>query len=148
MLILLYVAFCTIMAISRQKEARSRDYSLLLSNGFKSAQYHRQHCTLQAFKQFGALYMHNPDDKYPTRPGCEPSTSEFQATTESNEPYCQRYPSLKCDGLGPGAVVKAACLKSRPSQVRTPLWPISLIQLTILKRFSWPGLAYICTKMA
>ena len=30
--------------------------------------------------------MHNPDDKYPTRPGFEPSTSEFQATTESNEP--------------------------------------------------------------
>ena len=28
--ILLYVAFCTIMAISRQKEARSRDYALLL----------------------------------------------------------------------------------------------------------------------
>ena len=30
--------------------------------------------------------MDNPDDKYPTRPGFEPSTSEFQATTESNEP--------------------------------------------------------------
>ena len=30
--------------------------------------------------------MHNPDDKYPTRPGFEPSTSEFQATIESNEP--------------------------------------------------------------
>ena len=117
-----------------------------------SAQYHRQHCTLQAFKQFGALYVHNPDDKYPTRPGFEPSTSEFQATTESNEPSSrptakERYPSLKCDGLGPGAVVKSACLKSRRSQVRTLLWPISFIHLTILKRFSWPGLAYICTKM-
>ena len=30
--------------------------------------------------------MHNPDDKYPTRPGFEPSTSESQATTKSNEP--------------------------------------------------------------
>ena len=30
--------------------------------------------------------MHYPDDKYPTRPGFEPSTSEFQATTESSKP--------------------------------------------------------------
>ena len=29
-------------------------------------------CTLQAFEQFGALYMHNHDDKYPARPGLEP----------------------------------------------------------------------------
>ena len=89
MLILLYVAFCTIMAISRQKEARSQTmpYSYRMDSRVPySAQYHRQHCILQAFKQFGALYMHNPDDKYPTRPGFEPSTSEFQATTESNEP--------------------------------------------------------------
>ena len=57
-------------------------------------------------------------------------------------------PNRISDGLGPGAVVKAACLKSQRSQVRTPLWPISFIHLTILKRFSWPGLAYICTKMA
>ena len=68
--------------------------------------------------------MHNSDDKYPTRDS-NPVNSEFQATTESNEPsgpaYCQRYPSLKCDGLGPGAVVKAASLKSRRSQVRIPL---------------------------
>ena len=72
------------------------------------AQYHRQHCTLQAFEQFVVLHivasdlndpichsdecqigsfsseatictmwycmMHSPDDKYPTRPGFEPST--------------------------------------------------------------------------
>ena len=59
--ILLYVAFSTIMAISRQKEARSQDYALLLfrmiSRVLHSAQYHRQHCTLQAFEQFGALYI-------------------------------------------------------------------------------------------
>ena len=34
-----------------------------------SAQYHRQHCTRHAFKQFGALYLHNPYGKYPIRPG-------------------------------------------------------------------------------
>ena len=59
------------MSISRQKEARSRDYVLLLfrmtSRVLYSAQYHRQHCTLHAFEQFGALYMHNHDDKYPPR---------------------------------------------------------------------------------
>ena len=40
-----------------------------------SAQYHRQQCTLQAFEPFAALYMHNFDDKHPTRPGFEPSSS-------------------------------------------------------------------------
>ena len=59
------------MAISRQKEARIRDYTLLLfrvaSRVLYSAQYHRHHCTLQAFEQFGALFMHNHDDKYPAR---------------------------------------------------------------------------------
>ena len=29
--------------------------------------------------------MHNPYDKHPTRPGLEPSTSEFRVTTEWNE---------------------------------------------------------------
>ena len=53
-----------------------------------SAQYYRQHCTLQAFEQFGALYrpIRNPNDKHPTQPGFEPSTSEFWATIGSNEP--------------------------------------------------------------
>ena len=52
------------MAISRQKEARSRDYALLLfrmtSRVLYSAQYHKQHCPLDVFEQFGALYMHKP----------------------------------------------------------------------------------------
>ena len=52
-------------------EARSQDYTLLLfrmtSRVLYGAQCHRQHCTLQAFEQFGALYMHNNDDKYPAR---------------------------------------------------------------------------------
>ena len=42
------------MAISRQKEVRSRDYALLLSRMnsrvLYTAQYHRQHCTLNAFE--------------------------------------------------------------------------------------------------
>ena len=50
---LLYVAFCTIMVISRPKETRSREYALPLFRMtlriIYSAQYHRQHCTLQAF---------------------------------------------------------------------------------------------------
>ena len=48
------------MAISRQKEARSRDYAPLLfwmtSRVLYSAKYHRQHCTHHSFGQFGALY--------------------------------------------------------------------------------------------
>ena len=78
------------MAISRQKEARSRDYALLLfrmtSRVLYSAQYHRQHCTLHAFEQFGALYMHNHDDKYPSRPRFEPGTPRLQAPVDTNEP--------------------------------------------------------------
>ena len=54
--ILFYIAFCTIMAISWQKKARSRDYALLLlritSMVLYIAQYHRQHCTLNAFVRF------------------------------------------------------------------------------------------------
>ena len=50
---LLYVAFCTIMVLSRPKETRSREYALPLFRMtlriIYSAQYHRQHCTLQAF---------------------------------------------------------------------------------------------------
>ena len=78
------------MAISRQKEARSRDYALHLFRMnlrvLYSAQYHRQHCTLHAFEQFGALYMHNQDDKYSSRPGFEPGTPRLQAPVDMNEP--------------------------------------------------------------
>ena len=64
---------------------------------------------------------------------------------------------------GSGAVVFAACLKSWRSRVRTPLLPQTvrarisnpvsggqyhLIHLTILRRYSWPRLAYMCTKVA
>ena len=85
------------MAISRQKEARSRDYALLLFRMisrvfYTSAQYHRQHCTLHAFEQFGALYMHNHDDKYPSRPGFEPGTPRLQAPVETYELSGPAYP--------------------------------------------------------
>ena len=79
--------FCTIMAISRQKEVGTMPISYrMTSRVLYSAQYHRQHCTLQAFEQFEALYIHNIDDKCLTRPGFKPSTFEFRATTGSNEP--------------------------------------------------------------
>ena len=88
--ILLYVAFCTIMPISRQKEARSQYYALLLFRMtlrvLYSAQYHRQHCTLHTFEQLGALYMHSHDEKYPARPGFEPGISGLQAPVDTNEP--------------------------------------------------------------
>ena len=73
--------FIHIEAISRQKEARRREYALLLfrmtSRVLYSAQYHRLHCTLHTFEQFGALYMHNHDDKYPARPGFELGTTQL-----------------------------------------------------------------------
>ena len=78
------------MAISRQKEARSRDNALLLirmnSRVIYSAQYHRQHYTLHAFKQFGSLYMYNHDDEYPSRPGFEPGIPRLQTPVDTNEP--------------------------------------------------------------
>ena len=113
--VLLYVAF-SIMAISRQIEARSRDNALLLSNNFRalySALCHRQHSTLQGFEQFGALYMHNLDDKYPTRPGFATSTSELRATARA------------------WALVqwlKLPAWKVGESRVRTPPWPPTKFQ--------------------
>ena len=64
-------------------------YFLLLfrmtSRVLYSPQYHRQHCILHAFEQFGALYMHNYDDKYPDRPEFGPATSRLQAPADTNE---------------------------------------------------------------
>ena len=49
------------MAISRQKEARSREEALLLSNDFKgSLWYMVQHCTFHTFEQIGALLYAQP----------------------------------------------------------------------------------------
>ena len=78
-----------ILSISRQKEAWSRGYALLLfrmtSRVLYSAQYHRQYCPLHSFEQFRALYIHNHDDKYPARPGFEPGTSRLQAPVDMNQ---------------------------------------------------------------
>ena len=66
-----------------KKEARCQDCAILLfrmtSRVLYSAQNHRQNLTLHAFEQFGALYMHNNDIKYPSRSGFEPGTSRPQA---------------------------------------------------------------------
>ena len=51
-----------------------------------SAQYQRQHCALHYFEQFGALSMHNHDDKYPPRSESGPGTSGLQASVDMNEP--------------------------------------------------------------
>ena len=51
-----------------------------------SAQDHRHKWTLHALEQFGALYMHNHDDKYPARPGFEPDTSMLQTPVDTNQP--------------------------------------------------------------
>ena len=41
----------------RKPEAGTMPYCYFeCSSVFYSAQYHRQHCTLQAFEEFGALY--------------------------------------------------------------------------------------------
>ena len=76
--------------IATERSPRQKDYALLLFQltpmVLYSAQYHRQHCTLHAFEQFGALYMHNHDDKYPSRSGFEPGTPRLQAPVDTNEP--------------------------------------------------------------
>ena len=71
---------------SEQKEARSRDYALLLFRMTSRLLYSLQHWTLHTFEQFGALYMHNHDVKYPARPGFQPGTSRLQAIVDTIEP--------------------------------------------------------------
>ena len=77
------------MAITRQKEARRRDYALLLfwmtTRVLYSAQYYSQHSTLHVFEQFGALYMRDHDENYLGRPGFEHGTSRLQAPVDTNE---------------------------------------------------------------
>ena len=64
------------MAISRQKEAQSRDYALLLSDDFKGS---FKYTVLSR-----TFHMHNLDDEHPTRPGFEPSTGEFGRPVEQS----------------------------------------------------------------
>ena len=98
------------MAISRQKEGRSRDYSQTLfrmtSRVFNCAQFLRQSCTLHEFEQFGALYVHNKDDKYPARPGFEPGTSRLQAPVDAG-------PALERRLLGGSCSWKIPCTVCR-----------------------------------
>ena len=45
------------------------------------------HSTIgSTFEQFGALYLHSHDDKYPSRPGLEPGTPSLQAPVDTNKP--------------------------------------------------------------
>ena len=61
--------------IATEGSPRSLDYALLLwyrmtSKSLYSAQYHRQHCTFQAFyiwTVWSSVYMHNLDNKHPRR---------------------------------------------------------------------------------
>ena len=80
--------------MSRQKEAEVGTLFLLFSSYRMTssilycAQNHRQHYTLQ--EQFGASYMHNFDDKYPTRRDSNPvyirvSSQNRTATVSVNE---------------------------------------------------------------
>ena len=67
--ILLYITFCqTCLYLERRMpDVGTMLYSWLdrmTSQVLYSAQYYRQHCTLQ---DFGTLYRHNLDDTYPTR---------------------------------------------------------------------------------
>ena len=77
-------SFLHIKALSRQKEARS---PTIISNKLKGSLL----CTvpkaglcIHAFEQFGTLYMHNHDDKYPARPGFEPGTSRLQTPGDTD----------------------------------------------------------------
>ena len=76
---LFVVAFCTIMAISRKKEGTMPNSYRITSRVLYSAQCHRDHSTLHAFEQFGALYRHSLDDKHLTRPGFKLSSSRVSS---------------------------------------------------------------------
>ena len=75
--ILFFVTFCTIMAISRQKNVQCRDYTLFLLNNFKCSLLF-MHGTIDSTAHSIHLYsmehyIHNGE--HPTRPGFELSTS-------------------------------------------------------------------------
>ena len=84
--------FLHIEAISRQKEARSRDYTLPLFRMTSGP-------TLHAFEQFGAMYMHNHDDTFPVRLEFEPGTSRLQASVDKNEYFFLNYIILNSGNL-------------------------------------------------
>ena len=61
-------------------------FFLMGSRVLYGVEYHRQHCTLHAFKQLGVLHMPFHDDKYPARLGFEPGTSRLQAPVDAEKP--------------------------------------------------------------
>ena len=72
-------------------------YRMTSTRALYSAQYYRQHCELQAFGQFEALYIHNLDDTHPTRPRLETTRFEPQLDRMSHRGrqilYCQQFAS-------------------------------------------------------
>ena len=85
--------------MSRQKEARSRDYALILSkycNVFHSVQYHRHPCILQAFDQLETLYIHSVGDNNPTLIGCDSNTALLIYASQPDLKYKSGSAKLVC----------------------------------------------------
>ena len=150
------------MAISRQKETRSRNSYRMTSRVLYNAEYHIHNCTLQIFEQFGALYVHNLYDKI--RPGrdsnpLDGSPSVMASTTAFHAiEFGVRFPvstvwkkhvsspsPRKTQYCDREVVCSASDARARISN------PVSggqchLTYLTILRRLFLPNLAYMCTK--
>ena len=102
----------------------------MTSSVLYSVQYHRQRCTPQAFEQFGALYMHNPDDKHPIRPGFEPSTCEFRAKTGPNETSGPaRYGSSSVLDTGPANTSRSSNVSLTLSLPNYSIWIFTHLKL-------------------
>ena len=68
-----FIPFSAPYGITRQKKLTWRLFShWMASNVYSSAQHHRMPCIINAFEQFGVLYRHNYEHKYPARPRFEP----------------------------------------------------------------------------
>ena len=121
--ILLYVAFCTIMAISRQKEARSPDYSLLLFRMTSRVLYsaYTIGSTVHSMPWNSLEHcIYNHDDKHLARPGLEPGISRLQASVDKHEPS-EHYQGWRllwlCDTWYP-----VTSIKSQRTSVFQYLW--------------------------
>ena len=97
--ILLHVAFCTIMAISRQKETRSRDYSYFeWLQGFFIV-HSTIGSTVHSMPLNSLVHCICTTTMTNIRPGFETGTSRLQAPVDTNEP-------------------------SGPAKCALPLWPL------------------------
>ena len=72
--------------------------------------------------------MHNHDDKYPSRPGFEPSTSSFETPVDTNEPS------------GPASILEICIVLTLESNV--PMLHIDVSQKYILM-FSKNRLSFV-----